>query len=78
MKSAIHELFDDYISLYTPTPASIESASQLTSLSPSDDSVGATTTSSPKISMLKSKFKKQKLEFGLGERKRLELDIYLG
>ena len=57
VKSAIHELFDDYISLYTPTPASGKSASQPTSLSPFDDSMGAVAASGPKISMLKAKFK---------------------
>ena len=77
VKSVIQELFDDYISLYTPAPASSKFSSQPTSLSPFDDSVGAAA-SGPKISMLKAKFKKQKLEFGLGERKRSELDIYLG
>ena len=76
VKSAIQELFNDYVSLYTP--ASGESASQPTTLSPSDNSMGADAASGPKISMLKAKFKKQKLEFGLGGSKRSELDIYLG
>ena len=59
MKSAIHQLFDDYLTPYTPAPISYESISQPTNLSPFIDFVGAIAAYGTKISLLKAKFKKQ-------------------
>ncbi|XP_050214084.1 zinc finger BED domain-containing protein RICESLEEPER 2-like [Mercurialis annua] len=70
--SDLHELFDDYMMVYTPR-TDFNSRSNFSVETISQSSV----VSSQPMSMLKAKFKQQKFETGLVGSKKSELELYL-
>ena len=71
VKAALSELFDDYSASYKP-PLS----SSISGLS-TDTFVNASTEFENSVSLLKARFKKHKMELGIGGSSKTELKIYL-
>ena len=80
VKSSLFELFDDYKAMYTSTTESgsdiqIQSATHVDIAHSSPDIISGSF--GRQLSVLKAKFKKHKLESGLGGSKQSELEMYL-
>ena len=77
MKSSIFELFEVYVSTYASTDAGCNRQSPVPFESNQSASAIDNPASAKGGSMLKAKFKKHKLESGLGGSKQSELAMYL-
>ena len=78
VKSALYELFEDYAAFYKPVneSASQSCLSNSRSLSQSESGAGVHAFGTS-VSVLKSKFKKFKMEEGIGGSKKNDPDLYL-
>ena len=76
-KCSLYELFEDYVVMYKPDSNSVSNISSAAPLSQSE-SGASDFVCGKNVSVLKARFKKQKLEEGLGGgSKKSELDLYL-